>query len=658
MNATRVAAVAPAVALGALVAGAIGHLAGDAGAANAIWMIGLVLVGGPVAARTLFRAFRGHFATDIVAMLAIAGALALRQPLAGLIVVLMQTGGEALERYAEGRASQALRQLELQAPRIAHQMRGDTTRDLPVEEVAVGDLLVVLPGELVPCDGVVASGEPQLDLSRLTGEPLPVVAKEGASVRSGGHNLESPFQLRVTARAAESEYAKIVELVRSAQASKAPLQRLADRYAIWFTPLTILACALTYVASHDLIRVLAVLVVATPCPLILATPVAVVGGISRAATRGIVFRHGTALEHLATVDVAVFDKTGTLTIGRPIVASVQPGPGRTESEILAFAAAVERGSGHLLARTLIEAADQRRVPLRTATHVVESPGQGVVGTVDAHEVAVGGWRWLSERYPGAVAGLASLQVRTPAERLRAYVAIDGGAAGIVEYADQLRPGIAGMVARLRDLGVRRILLLSGDRDASARLVAANAGIDEAHGDLTPSDKTAIVQALVKHGERVVMLGDGTNDAPALSAATVGIALASGGGGIAAEAADAVILADDPGRVVEAVQIGRRTLRIAHQSIWAGLGLSGIAMVAAAFGLLAPALGAMTQEAIDVAVILNALRASGNLRPTFTPSSPPAPYRPGRSGDTPRAPHTGGNRASQSVDANRRAEGAA
>ena len=626
MTATRVAFLAPGAALLFLLTGLTSHLAGAPSPARAIWMLGLIVVGIPVAMRTLRHALHGHFATDIIAMLAIVGAVGLGQPLAGLIVVLMQTGGEALERFAEGRASQAIRELEQLAPRVAHRVRDDAVEDVPVEQVAVGDILIVRPGELVPCDGVVTSGEPQLDLSRLTGEPLPVVARPGTLVRSGGHNLESPFHLRVTAPAAESEYARIVELVRSAQASKAPLQRMADRYAAWFTPLTILACALTFAASHDPVRVLAVLVVATPCPLILATPVAVVGGISRAATRGIVFRHGAALEHLATVTVAVFDKTGTLTIGRPQVARVYPAAGRSAEEVLGLAAAVERGSGHLLARTLVEAADRKRLPLRLASDVTEAPGQGVSGRVETHDVAVGGRRWMSARYPGAIAGLEHLQGRATADGLQAFVAVDGQAAGIVEYADAIRPGVRAMVDGLRRMGVGRILLLSGDRDSNARSIAAQAGISEVHGDLSPADKTAIVQALIKHGEQVIMLGDGTNDAPALSAATVGIALVAGGGGIAAEAADAVILADDPNRVIEAIGIGRRTLSIAHQSIWAGLGLSGIAMATAAFGALPPAVGAMVQEAIDVAVILNALRAAGSFRPDFTPSSSPAAYR--------------------------------
>ena len=609
MISIRAALVSPGLALLFLLTGAVARFAGAIDRSGTIWMIGLILLGLPVVIRTLRQALRGHFATDLIAMLAIAGAIALRQPLAGLMVVLMQTGGEALERFAVGRASRAIHELEQLAPRIAHRVRGEAVEEVSVEQIAVGDIVMVRPGELVPCDGIVASGEPLLDLSRLTGEPLPVTATVGTKIRSGGHNLESPFQFHVTALAEESEYARIVELVRSAQNSKAPLQRLADRYAVWFTPLTIAACLATYFVTHDPIRVLAVLVVATPCPLILATPVAVVGGISRAASRGIVFRHGAALEQLASVRVAVFDKTGTLTIGRPEVAAVRAARGFSEHEILALAAAVEQGSGHLLARTIVAAAVALKLPLADARAIVEEPGQGVAGTVGAHQVAVGGLRWISTLLPAAVADFEALQRGQSAEGLRAYVAVDGRGAGLVEYADRLRPEIGTLIAELNRLGIRRTLLLSGDRDANARQVAKAIGIDEARGDLTPSDKTAIVQGLIKGGDRVLMVGDGTNDAPALSAATVGIALASGGGGIAAEAADAVILADDPTRIAEAVQISRRTLRVAQQSIRVGLGLSALAMIAAALGALPPAIGAMVQEAIDVAVILNALRAA-------------------------------------------------
>ena len=572
-------------------------------------MVGLALTGAPVVWQTLRGVFAGRFAADLVAMLAIVAALLLEEPLAGLIVVLMQTGGEALERYAQGRASEAVRELEAAAPYIAHHLVNGEVEDVPAEMISVGDRLLLRPGELLACDAVVLEGRSHVDASRITGEPLPVSAQPGVRLLSGSLNLESPLTVRATAPASESQYARIVELVRTAQGSKSPLQRLADRYAVWFTPLTLAVAAGAYFVSGEAERVLAVLVVATPCPLILATPVAVVGGINRAARRGIIFRHGTALEQLGRVRVAIFDKTGTLTIGRPEVDRVVTVPPFSETEVLRLAAGVEHGSSHLLARTLVQEAAERGIPLPQGTNITEAAGQGVRGHVDGHGVTVGGWSFVVSQHPASQAALQSLLANLPRAGLRAYVAIDGSGAGLVEYADRLRPGMGGFIPELRRLGVTRIVLLSGDDQANAAAVAAAVGITEAYGDLLPEDKVAYVARLVGQGERVLMVGDGTNDAPALSTATVGIALAQGGGGITAEAADAVILADDPSRVAEAITISRRTLRIARQSIWAGLGLSGAAMVVASLGYIPPIIGAILQEGIDVAVILNALRAA-------------------------------------------------
>jgi heavy metal translocating P-type ATPase len=574
-----------------------------------VWSAGLALTGAPVVWRTLRGIFAGRFAADVVAMLAIVTALLLREPVAGLIVVLMQTGGEALERYAQGRASDAVRELEAAAPRIAHRVVNGEVEDVAADGLRVGDDLLLRPGELLACDAVVVEGRSHVDTSRITGEPVPVSAHAGVRLLSGSLNVESPLTLRATAPASESQYARIVELVRTAQDSKSPLQRLADRYAVWFTPLTLAVAAGAFFFSGDAERVLAVLVVATPCPLILATPVAVVGGINRAARRGIIFRHGTALEQLGRIRVAIFDKTGTLTIGRPSVDRVLTVEPYTEGELLRLAGAVEQGSGHLLARTVVQAAVQRGVTIPSADNITESPGEGVNGDVDGRPVTVGGWSFVIRQNPAAEPALGKLRSQTPGAGLRAYVAVDRVGAGVISYADRLRPGLAGFIPELRRLGISRIILLSGDDQANASAVGAATGITEAHGDLLPAEKVAYVQRLMENGERVLMVGDGTNDAPALSTATVGIALAAGGGGISAEAADAVILADDPTRVAEAVTISRRTLRIARQSIWVGLGLSGAAMGVASLGYIPPIFGALLQEVIDVAVILNALRAA-------------------------------------------------
>jgi heavy metal translocating P-type ATPase len=563
----------------------------------------------PVVWTTLRGAVSGRFASDLVATLAILVSAALQQPFVGLIIVLMQTGGEALERYAEGRASEAVRALEEAAPRTAHRLRDGELEDLRADDVEVGDTLIVRPGELVPCDAVVLAGRSHVDTSRLTGEPLPVTAAEGTRVMSGSGNGEGALTLRATALSRESQYARIVELVRSAQASKAPLQRVADRYAVWFTPLTIALCIVAYALTGDALRVLAVLAVATPCPLILATPVAILGGVNRAARRHVIVRHGTALEQLGEVTVAVFDKTGTITIGRPRVHRVLAAPHTTEGEVLRLASAVEQASGHLLARTLVEAAQERGIRPPQARNVWEAPGRGVTGETGDHQVQVGARSFVLEHHPVLEQAVAALDGGEEVVGLRAYVVVDGRLAGVVEYADALRPGLEEFFADLSSLGITRTLLVSGDRAATARAVASAVGIREVQGDLLPEGKVDTVAGLVRTGETVLMVGDGTNDAPALSAATVGIALAGHGGGITAEAADVVILADDLTRVTEAIRISRRTMRIARQCIRVGLGLSAVAMAFAVAGEITPAAGAVLQEGIDLAVIFNALRAS-------------------------------------------------
>jgi heavy metal translocating P-type ATPase len=476
-----------------------------------------------------------------------------------------------------------------------------------VTDIAIGDFLLVRPGDVVPCDATVREGHSLVDVSRLTGEPVPISAAPGTTLLSGSVNADGVLTIVATAPAAESEYAKIVELVRSAQATKAPLARLADRYAVWFTPLTLLVCAATYLVTRDATRVLAVLVVATPCPLILATPIAIVGGISRAARRRIIVRHGGALEALSRVDTAVFDKTGTLTVGKPAVSRVLTLPGVTEGELLRLAGAVEQGSSHLLARTLVDAAVASGASLPVARHHLESPGRGLVAEVDGLDVAVGARSYVLERATFTPEELALLERNDTG--LRAYVAVDRRLAGVVEYEDRVRSGVRSLLARLATLGVRRTLLLSGDHTPNVKAIAAAAGIVDARGDLLPDGKVSVIRELAREGASVMMVGDGTNDAPALSAAHVGIALASHGGGISAEAADVVVLADDLSRVADAIVIGQETLVIARQSIWLGLGLSAIAMGIAAMGLLAPAAGALLQEGIDIASIVNALRAS-------------------------------------------------
>jgi heavy metal translocating P-type ATPase len=598
----------PASAITAALAGAAVHLTAGASPATVVWSIGLLVTGAPILWRTLRQVVGGHLATDVVAMLAIAGAVALGQPLAGLIVVVMQSGGEALERYAEGRASQAVRQLEADAPRIAHRLGEGAEDDIPVDAIRVGDELLVRPGEMIPCDGIVVSGASNVDESRLTGEPLPVRASEGRTLMSGSLNLNGALRVRATARAGESQYARIVELVRSAAAHKSPLQRLADRYAVWFTPITLVVCAVAWISSGDATRALAVLVIATPCPLILATPIAIIGGINRAASRQIVIRTGGALERLGDVQVAVFDKTGTLTVGRPSVSRVVAAPPFSKPAMLRLVGSVEQHSGYALARSVVDAAIDEVGALPTPVDTVEEGGRGITGRVDAHLVSIGSYGYIGSRLTHAPDRMA-IEGNDDGLLLRAWAAIDGQFAGTLEFTDAVRRGAREIVPALEALGVRRSLLLSGDQQPAVRRVADEVGIRDAIGELLPADKLARVAALSEKVGPVLMVGDATNDAPALSRADVGIALAGHGGGVTAEAADVVILNDDLSRVAEAILISRRTMRIARQSIWIGLGLSGVGMIFAAAGMIPPVVGALLQEGIDVAVILNALRAS-------------------------------------------------
>ena len=597
----------PIAAFLAIAGGGSARLLSGPDAAFLLWSLALIATGAPVVVRTATGVLRGRFAADLIAALAIVTAILLREPLAGLIVVLMQTGGEALERYAERRASDALRALEEAVPATAHRVTAGRVEDVAADAVLVGDTLLVRPGEMLPCDSMVVEGRSNVDGSRITGEPVPVSAAAGSALMSGSINGEGALTLRVVRVSRESQYARIVQLVRTAQAQKAPLQRVADRYAVWFTPLTLAVCAIAWLLSGDAARVLAVLVVATPCPLILATPVAIVGGINRAAKRHIIMRDGGALERLETVNVAVLDKTGTLTIGRPRVATIRTAPEFTQTDVLRLAGAVEQGSSHILARTLVEAATEQGIELPAAETVLEAPGQGVSGMAQGRRIAVGSHTWITDGHADLAHAFGTLNGAVGG--LRAWVTIDGRAAAIVSYEDAIRPELPRFLDELKALGMKRTLMLSGDHPEHTQDVARRLGISEAQGDMLPEDKVAVVRDLVARGNRVLMVGDGTNDAPALAAATVGVALAAHGGGISAEAADVVLLIDDPARAAEAIRIGRRTMRIARQSIRIGLGLSASAMIVAGLGYIPPIAGALLQELIDVAVILNALRAS-------------------------------------------------
>ncbi|HUL04361.1 MAG TPA: heavy metal translocating P-type ATPase [Gemmatimonadales bacterium] len=574
---------------------------GLATGSNAVFLITLIAGGTPLVFQTLRGVLRGRFAADIVASLAIVTAVVVGQYFAGVVIVLMQSGGEALERYAMNRASRSLEALLARAPKIGRRIRGDTVEELPVHEIRTGDLLLVRPGDLVPVDGVVADGMSAVDQSALTGEPLPIRAVQGTALLSGSVNLEGALRMRALRPAEQSQYQQIVQLVERARRERPPIQRLADRFAVWFTPLTLLMCAVTWLATHDPITVLAVLVVATPCPLILATPVAVIAGVSSAADLGVIVKTGAAIEQLGQARVVVFDKTGTLTIGHPSVERVVAMNGLPEDDVLRLAAAVEQLSSHHLGNAVVDAGRERLAgrSLPAARAFRETPGLGVEGEVDGRRVAVGAAAFLESRgipVPPA-----------PDDRTTAFVGVDGRLAGAIEFADRLRHQVPSLMQRLAVFGVTETVMLTGDRESSADTVAAQAGIRTVRANLLPPDKVAAVQELKRRYGTVVMVGDGINDAPALAAATVGVALGAHGTAISAEAADVVLLVDDISRVGDAMAISRRMRRIALQSIVVGLGVSVALMVVASFGLFSPAAGAVMQEALDAAVILNALR---------------------------------------------------
>jgi heavy metal translocating P-type ATPase len=594
----------PAIVGGGLVAGLAAHLAFRApGVAQWIFLATLLAGGGPLVVQTLRGMVRGRFAADIVAMLAIVTALVLGQYFAGAVIALMQSGGEALERYAMGRASSSLEALLARAPKTGRRvLDGGRVDEVPVSEIRVGDRLLIRPGDLVPVDGEVTSGTSAVDQSAITGEPLPIPATAGTALLSGSSNLDGALEMRAVRPAAESQYQHIVRLVEKARREKPPIQRLADRFAVWFTPATLVMCGVAWLLTGSATSVLAVLVVATPCPLILATPIAVIAGISRAADLGVIIKTGAAIEQVGRARAVVFDKTGTLTLGHPTVGRIEAtnGGGTAQDEVLRLAAAVEQLSSHHLGRAVADAGRQRLGRLPPATDFLETPGAGVVARVEGHRVAVGSAGFLA-RY--GVNGIPDGRD----DRTTAYVSVDGRLAGTIEFADRLRHQVPSLLQRLAVLGVTETVMLTGDRAATAEIVAAQAGIRTVRANLLPADKVAAVQELKRRYGTVVMVGDGINDAPALAAATVGVAMGEHGTAVSAEAADIVLLVDDIARVGDAMAISRRMRRIALQSIGVGLGVSFALMVVASVGLLTPALGAVLQEALDAAVILNALR---------------------------------------------------
>ncbi len=599
------------VTLALILAGALFHLFGLDTVGDAIWAGTVAVMLVPLTWSIVRTLAAGRVGVDAIALVAMAGALAVGEFLAGAVIALMLSGGNALEEIAQRRASRELTALLAAQPTIAHRRRGETWEEVPVEALGAGELVLVRAGELVPVDGRIESAEATIDEATLTGEPLPVEKARGAEVKSGTANAGAAFELRASRPAAESAYASLVRLVRAAQEERAPFIRLADRYAAFLLPFTLLVAGGAWLLSGDPVRAVAVLVVATPCPLILAAPVAIVSGVSRAARAGVIVKGGTAIERLGEARSVLLDKTGTLTLGTPAVQEVVPLGDLSEDEVLALAASVDQLSAHGLAEALVHAAEGRGLSLERPREPLEEPGRGVEATLDGRRVAVGSGGWLRERgyeLSAAAAGMADSGEEDGLARV--LVGVDGVPAGIVVMADSLREDARGLVAELRRQGIAKVAMATGDHRPVAERIAAEVGLDEVYADLGPEDKLAVVRRLREDPATapVVMVGDGVNDAPALALADVGIAMAGPGATVSSETADAVITVDRIDRVATAVRIGRRSLKIARQSVVAGIGASVVAMGFAAFGLIPPVAGAFLQEGIDVAVIVNALRA--------------------------------------------------
>ncbi len=562
---------------------------------------------------------KGHWGVDLLALMAILATAATGEYYASIVVVLMIASGQALDEYASTRARTQLRALLERAPRSAHRIAADgrgqgtdeggtgggAIEDVPIDDLHVGDLVLVRPSEVVPADGTLTTDSATLDESMITGESLPVDYERGAHILSGSLNGAEALTLRTTATPAESQYSQIVALVAEASASRSPTVRLADRFAVPFTAFALALAALSWFLSSDPTRAAAVLVAATPCPLLIAAPVAFVGGISRAARAGIIIRSTQALEQLARARSVAFDKTGTLTSGTPVVGAVVLAPTAaplTEEEVLALTASAEQYSSHVLAAAITAEAARRGLALRPASRAQEFATDGVRADVAGTTVAVGKRRFVE--------GLVGRVPDPPlsAGETAVYVGIGERFAGVIVLRDALRSAAPATVRSLVALGVREVLMLTGDVEATARHIAREAGLTTIHHDCLPADKVEIVRHLSERP--VVMVGDGVNDAPVLAAADVGIAMGARGSTAASESAEVVITVDDLAKVTEAVLIGRRTLRIALQSIWIGIGLSLVLMIGAALGFVPPLAGAFGQEAIDLLTILYALRAAG------------------------------------------------
>ena len=547
----------------------------------------------------------GEFGLDIIAAFSMLGALLAGENLAGVVVSLMYSGGMLLEDYAQGRAQHEMSALLGRVARSAQVYNAGSLVDTLIENIKPGNRILIRAGDVVPTDGHIASNLAMLDESSLTGEAMPVQRREGAEVASGVTNAGEPFDVLVTKLASDSTYAGIVRLVDAARLSKAPMARLADRYALGFLAVTLLLAGGAWMLTGDPKRALAVLVVATPCPLILAVPVAIVAGMSRAAKRGLLFKSARVLEILPQIRTLLIDKTGTLTDGHPRITKIELRKGFVENQFLVAAASLAQASQHVISQALVSAAVLRGLTLSAPTKVVDAAGDGLSGYVGKAKLIIGRPSFVAAHSTGRIHN-----EKSPASGTTILaVAINSKPTGRIIFADHLRDDAVATLKALRSGSIARIVLLTGDQKSIADDIGHQLGVDLVIAEATPAAKVLAVKAEARRG-LTMMVGDGINDAPALAVADIGVAMGARGAAAAAEAADIVLLVDEIDRVAEAMTIAKHTRAIALQSVVVGLSLSSAGMIAAALGYLPPLAGAIMQEAIDVAVILNALRALG------------------------------------------------
>jgi heavy metal translocating P-type ATPase len=555
----------------------------------------LLLGGLPLVADLTRKMFRLEFGSDLLAGASIVTSVLLGEYLVGSIVVLMLSGGTALEHFATRRASSVLEALARRMPQTAHLKSGGQIREIELDAIRPGDTLVVRPHEICPVDGVVVDGHGAMDEAYLTGEPFTISKAPGSQVLSGAVNGDSAITILAEKLAVDSRYAKIMRVVQASEQNRPRLRRLGDRLGAWYTPLALGLAALSWLASGEPRRFLAVMVVATPCPLLIAIPVAVIGAISLAARRSIIIKNAAVLEQVDTCRTLIFDKTGTLTYGRPALIEIMCAPGFGRDEVLRKAASLEAYSKHPLAGAIMAAAREPGLALEPVSEVSERPGEGLRGIVNGSRVRIGGRKTVSAAgVPPAAAGLECLLL------------IDDAFAAVFRFRDTPRHDTHSFLSHLRPRhNVNRVILLSGDRESEVRYLAESVGIEEVQAEKSPEEKVAIVTAETARA-RTLFVGDGINDAPGLLAATVGVAFGTNSD-ITSEAAGAVILEASLRKVDELLHIGRRMRAIALQSALGGMGLSLIGMTAASLGYLPPIAGAVAQEIIDLAAVLNALR---------------------------------------------------